>query len=167
MIKLLTKPTELLRRPAALALLGGAGLAAVLFATGVIGCNTDSGDTIAISEDDPEISYARQNARSTVGQFIYALQNPRAGQTLFAVKAKFIDGEDVEYMWLTDLRYENGEFIGVVNNQPSVVSNIRMGQEHRVSAYEIDDWMILENEQIIGGYSVNIVANRQTETTVR
>jgi uncharacterized protein YegJ (DUF2314 family) len=142
-----------------------AGLAAALLLCGLAGCGGDDGATIEISEDDPELIYARQNARSTIGQFIYALQSPRAGQTLFAVKAKFIDGDDVEYMWLTDLRYENGDFLGVVNNEPSVVSNVRMGQEYRVSAYEIDDWMILDNEQIVGGYSVNIVASRQEANT--
>ena len=155
------------RSKAAIALLACGGLAAVLLSTGVIGCGGDTGDTIEISEDDPEIVYARQNARSTVGQFIYALQNPRAGQTLFAVKAKFVDGPDVEYMWLTDLRYDNGQFTGVINNQPVVISNVRMGQTHSVSAYEIDDWMILDNDQIVGGYSVDIVARRQAETTLR
>ena len=70
-------------------------------------------------------------------------------------------------MWLTDLHYENGQFTGVINNEPAVVSNVRMGEQHSVAAYAIDDWMILDNDQIIGGYSVDIVARRQAETTVR
>lgn len=164
---LISKLLSTFRSKATIALLACAALAAVLFSTGVIGCGGDTGNTIEISEDDPELNYARQNARSTIGQFIYALQNPRAGQTLFAVKAKFVDKNDVEYMWLTDLRYENGQFIGVVNNQPSVISNVRMGQEHAVPVYEIDDWMILDNDQIVGGYSVDFVARRQAETTTR
>ena len=143
-------------------------LALVSMACSLVGCGGGQGETIAISEDDPELVYARQSARNTLNQFIYSLQNPRPGQTLFAVKAKFEDDSGVEYMWLTDLRYENGEFVGVVNNEPSVVSNIRMGQEYRVAAYAIDDWMILDNEQIVGGYSVNIVAARQaTDTNLR
>ena len=167
MITLLKKISTLVRHKATLALLACAGLAAILMSTGFIGCGADTGDTIEIAEDDPELNYARQNARSTVGQFIYALQNPRAGQTLFAVKARFTDGDQMEYMWLTDLRYNNGQFTGVINNQPSVVSNVHMGDEYTVGAYQIDDWMILDNDQIVGGYSVDIVARRQTETTVR
>ena len=85
MISLLKKLPTLLLNKAVIALLACAGLAAVLLTTGVIGCRGDVGDTIEIAEDDPELLYARQNARSTVNQFIYALQNPRAGQTLFAV----------------------------------------------------------------------------------
>ena len=167
MIKLLKTIPTLLRRKVVLAALGCFALASALWMTGVIGCGGDVGDTIEIDEADPELNYARQNARGSVGQFIYALQNPRPGQTLFAVKAKFIDGEQMEYMWLTDLRYANGQFTGVVNNQPAVVSNVRMGDEYTVGAYDIDDWMILDNDQIVGGYSVDVVARRQAETTVR
>jgi len=134
---------------------------------GVPGCGGGEDDaTIEIAEDDPELLTARQRARASLSQFIYALENPRAGQTLFAVKAKFVDGDRVEYMWLTDLRYEDGEFTGVLNNEPSVVSNISMGEEHTVPAYEIDDWMILENAQIVGGYSVEVVNRRQAAETV-
>ena len=141
-------------------------LSAASVSTLLTGCgSSDDGASIDISEDDPQLVYARQNARATVGQFIYALENPRAGQTLFAVKAKFIDGEAVEYMWLTDLGYDNGSFIGVLNNQPAVVTNVRMGQEHTVPAHEIDDWMIIDNGQIIGGYSVQLVAARQSPDT--
>ena len=143
-------------------------LAAALPLACMVGCGGSDNATIEIAEDDPELAYARQNARATVNQFIYALQNPTAGQTLFAVKAKFVDGDAVEYMWITDLKYENGAFTGVVNNEPSVVSNISMGDEYTVPAYNIDDWMILQNDQIVGGYSVQMVAARQApETMVR
>lgn len=149
--------------PRAAALLALCKLAVLLFSLVAGGCwGRDKEATIEIAEDDPELAVSRQNARATINQFIDALENPRAGQTLFAVKAKFVDGDRVEYMWLTDLRYEDGRFTGIVNNEPSVVSNVRMGQEHTVPVNEIDDWMILENDQIVGGYSVEVVARRQS-----
>ncbi len=133
----------------------------LLTALAAAGCCGGGSAAVDIPEDDAEIAGARYNARMSIGQFIVALGNPRPDQTLFAVKTKFTDGEQVEYMWLTDLKYENGKFVGVVDNTPTLVGNVRRGDTYSISAHEVDDWMIVENEQIVGGFSVNVVNRRQ------
>ena len=49
-------------------------------------------------------------ARKTVGKFIFALNHPAPGQQDFEVKKPFIQRDQVEHIWLSDVR-----FVGTVS----------------------------------------------------
>lgn len=50
----------------------------------------------------------------------------------FAVKAPITDHGRTEHFWLTDVTYSNGMFIGVISNDPGIVTNVEYGQEWKI-----------------------------------
>src|SRR5207253_1894591 len=57
-------------------------------------------------------------ARKTVGKFITVLKHPASGQQDFEVKELFFEGNEVEHIWLSDVRLVGQRFQGRVDNKP-------------------------------------------------
>ncbi len=111
--------------------------------------------------DAEEMDAAIHRARSEVDTFIEALD---AGQgNTFSVKAAIEDGGEVEHFWLTDVAYRDGEFRGVIGNEPGVVTNVEFGQEWTVAREEITDWMFLRDERIHGNYTIRPLLSTMPE----
>ena len=73
----------------------------------------------------------------------------------FAVKAPITDHGRTEHFWLTDVTYSNGMFIGVISNDPGIVTNVEYGQEWKIKKEDISDWMYTRGDKIYGGYTID------------
>src|ERR1700746_580106 len=82
-------------------------------------------------------------ARKTVGKFIDALKHPAAGQTDFEVKKPFVQGSDIEHIWLSDVQFTGSRFQGRVDNTPRKIRGLKVGQLVSVNPNEISDWVYL------------------------
>jgi uncharacterized protein YegJ (DUF2314 family) len=102
---------------------------------------------------------AAQEARKTVGKFITALAHPAPGQEDFEVKKPFIEGNQVEYIWLSDVRLVGNRFQGRVDNQPRKIAGPKLGQIVLVKPNEISDWLYIDNGKLVGGYTVRVHYN--------
>ena len=132
----------------------------------------DTGDIVArdgqpdvhmVSVDDPEMNSAMEQARASVTTFITSLQNPGQNQTHFSVKAKVVDGDQTEHIWLYDVSYDGNQFLGKIGNNPLNVKNVSLGDEIALLPSEISDWMIVEDEKLVGGYTLRVLRNRLSE----
>jgi uncharacterized protein YegJ (DUF2314 family) len=101
-------------------------------------------------------------ARKTVGKFIYALKHPAAGQTDFEVKKPFVQGSDVEHIWLSDVQFAGSRFQGRVDNAPRKIHGLKVGQLVSVNPNEISDWVYLDNGKLVGGYTIRAHYNELT-----
>lgn len=72
------------------------------------------------------MSDAIKHARKETDQFIEVM-NKKDADT-FAVKAPITDRGETEHFWLTDVTYSNGMFIGIISNDPGIVTNVEYGQ---------------------------------------
>jgi len=115
---------------------------------------------ISVERDDEEMNGAMQKARQTVGEFIEHLANPKPSEERFSVKAKFAEGDDVEHMWLGEVRYDGTMFHGTVANTPLHLKNVKLGDRHSLRAEEISDWMIIDGSRLVGGYTIRVLFNR-------
>ena len=116
-----------------------------------------------ISSDDPEMNSAIEQARASVTTFITSLQNPGQNQTYFSVKARIVDGEYSEHIWLYDVSYDGNQFSGKIGNNPLNVKNVSLGDKLTLDPSEISDWMIIENNKLVGGYTLRVLRNRLSE----
>jgi uncharacterized protein YegJ (DUF2314 family) len=116
-----------------------------------------------VSGEDPEMNSAIEQARSSVTTFITSLQNPGQKQTYFSVKAKIVDGQHSEHIWLYDVGYDGNQFQGKIGNQPLNVKNVSLGDELTLDPSEISDWMIIEDNRLVGGYTLRVLRNRLSE----
>ena len=116
-----------------------------------------------VSGEDPEMNSAIAQARSTVDTFITSLQNPGQNQTYFSIKAKIVDGEHSEHMWLYDVGFDGNQFQGKIGNNPLNVKNVSPGDDRVLGPSEISDWMIVEDNTLVGGYTIRVIRNRLSD----
>ncbi len=102
--------------------------------------------------DQDEMDRAMARAKSEVDNFISILKK-REGYD-FSVKVGITDQGETEFFWVVDVNYLNGVFEGVIDNEPGVVSNVRIGQKWRVPKDEIADWSFKRDGKIHGNYTM-------------
>lgn len=127
----------------------------LLIMTSAVGCDATKSKPATLADgnyDQMEMDAAIAKARSEVDSFI-AILTARDGDD-FAVKAPITDNGKVEHFWITELVFQNGEFEGVINNEPGVVSNVRIGQKWKINKQEISDWMFMRNGKMHGNYTM-------------
>jgi uncharacterized protein YegJ (DUF2314 family) len=101
-------------------------------------------------------------ARKTVQKFIIALQHPTSGQQDFEIKKPFTHGDEVEHIWLSDVKLVGNNFQGRVDNQPRKIPDLKLGQVVSVNPKEISDWLYIDNGKLVGGYTVRVHYNELT-----
>jgi uncharacterized protein YegJ (DUF2314 family) len=129
-------------------------MTALLFLAVVCGCGARSKPETLVEGgyDEAEMEAAIAKARSEVGKFLTEME-AKNGES-FSVKAPVNDNGKVEHFWLTDITYANGEFEGVIGNDPGIVTNVKFGQKWKIKKEEISDWMFMRNDKIHGNYTM-------------
>lgn len=107
-----------------------------------------------VKDDDQQLARATGRARRNVGTFIAALRQPTADQRDFAVKKKFVQGDAVEHLWLSDVKFRGNRFVGTVDNRPRDIKGLKAGTRVAVNPDEISDWAYVDKGVLVGGYTV-------------
>jgi uncharacterized protein YegJ (DUF2314 family) len=102
---------------------------------------------------------AAQEARRNVKKFVAALQHPGPGQQDFEVKKRFVQGSEVEHIWLSDVQLVGNSFQGRIDNRPRKIGGLKLGQTVSVKPKEISDWLYIDNGKLVGGYTVRVHYN--------
>jgi uncharacterized protein YegJ (DUF2314 family) len=118
---------------------------------------------IFVQTDDPLMTEALAEARSTVEQFIHALQNPKPSQPHFSVKIPISEGDDVRHIWLDSVQFQDGKFTGIVGNEPGTMTAISVGDRVSAAPEEISDWMYVEDGKLIGGFTLRVIRDGMSE----
>jgi len=111
-----------------------------------------------VRADDPALLAARARARSEIDAVI--ARHAASPLTELSVKAPITDGIHVERVWLADVRYEGGDFVGTIDNDLTRVKTRRPGDTVRVEKYAIDDFMYEEGGKIRGNYTLRALLDR-------
>lgn len=117
------------------------------------GCRDKPDTLITAPYDEKAMDAAIARARRETGDFLKVLAAKDADS--FSVKAPITDANGTEHFWITDVRYENGVFIGLIGNDPGVVRNVKLGQEWKIKQEDISDWMFVRGDKIHGGYTID------------
>jgi uncharacterized protein YegJ (DUF2314 family) len=112
-----------------------------------------------VPSDHAAMHRAVIEARKAVGKCIIALKHPAPGQQEFEVKKPFIQGNQVEHIWLSDVRFVGNRFQGQVDNRPRKIRELKLGQLVSVNPNEISDWLYVDNGKLVGGYTVRVHYN--------
>ncbi|MGV3721508.1 MAG: YegJ family protein [Actinomycetota bacterium] len=144
----------------------GLALALALLVT-ASGCGSLLGrandGVVMVADDDPKMLAAIDKARATADTFIAALNAPKPTQSEFAVKLGVKDGEKVEHMWLSPVRFEGGRFHGVINNDAELVRTVKLGDTVTAEKSEISDWMYVQDGKLVGGYTIRVLRDQMGE----
>ncbi|MEW4451811.1 DUF2314 domain-containing protein [Bremerella sp. JC817] len=121
------------------------------FVLAVAGCGSQS-DSAYTEYDEAEMQAAIAQAKSSVNQFIDTLHSGNGEN--FSVKVAIQDGDEVEHMWLSNVKYADGKFTGTIDNAPDMISNVQMGQQWTVPKNEISDWMFIRDRKMHGNFTI-------------
>lgn len=112
-------------------------------------------DVFYAKNADSAMNMAMEKARHTLRYFRESLLNPRPDQMAFSLKARIVDGNMVEHIWLNEMSFDDdGLYYGVVNNEPIDVKNVKLGARIGIAGEDVSDWLIVENGRLIGGYTI-------------
>ncbi|HKW47429.1 MAG TPA: DUF2314 domain-containing protein, partial [Gemmatimonadaceae bacterium] len=119
-----------------------------------------AGNIAELPKDDPGMAMAQADARATLPEFLRRLETPGVDLPSAAVKVPLTVPGGIEHVWINGIRIEGNEFVGRVDNQPHRTSGVKAGDTIRVRQAEISDWKLVENGQLVGGYTIRYLMKR-------
>jgi uncharacterized protein YegJ (DUF2314 family) len=129
-------------------------LAFLLVAAGPSG----AGDPIVMfKKGDTAMNTAIAKARSTLPAFLKALSS---GEGMFSIKAPVTDSGFTEHIWLRGIEVSGADFVGVIDNDPAKIDNVKLGDPFRIAQSGITDWMVVRDSKIYGAYTLRAMLDR-------
>ena len=117
---------------------------------------------IPISDDDPRMMAAVDEARRTWPQFVSAFEQ-RDGEN-FGIKAPVTENGNTEFIWMTVTALENGTIFGELANEPIDLGNLTHGSRVRVEESELNDWAYIGRDgQPNGMFTVKVLSDASRE----
>lgn len=113
-----------------------------------------------VKNKDKAIDGAVDHAHQTLGFFCAALKAKKPDTRGYEIKTAFIDGDNVEHIWVNKVSWDGKEFHGRINNKPLGVSNVHLGQEVTVQPKNVSDWMFLKDGKLMGGFTTRVLYSR-------
>ena len=103
--------------------------------------------------DEEALAEATKVAISRLPEFINRL-NLEAG-TYFAVKVALPNSKNtLEHIWVDNLTHRDGKFFGKLANSPLDIPDMKLGSDIEISEEEIEDWVLMEGDDMVGGFSI-------------
>lgn len=90
--------------------------------------------------------------------------------SMAAVKVAFsqeFEGEDeptVEHMWVNEIDFDGEIISGTLINSPNDLTNINNGDAVQIPVSQISDWLIIFNGEPYGGYTMQTMRSRMSDT---
>ncbi len=127
------------------------------------GCKQEHPDPVigVTNEYDERLEEARQEAIQRWPEFVDHLKNRKPNHA-YAAKFGFesSDGE-VEYCWVQVSSVSGNQITGTLDNIPVHRIGLKQGDTVTRSLDELQDWIVADGTNIIGGFSVPIVLEAQ------
>ena len=116
-------------------------------------------DVINVGDQDAEMNAAISQARQTTDKFLRTLASQKPNQTDFSVKRSYPtkDGSGNEHIWISHLSYDGKLLQGTISDEPVNISNLKLNDPVSFPPVELSDWMYLEDEKVVGGYTIRVL----------
>jgi Uncharacterized protein conserved in bacteria len=137
---------------------------------GLLGCKhvekierEDEPAIYTVGDDDKEMNEAIKTANQTLHEFEVALKSKNPSFSTFSLKTSFKTPQNIEHIWVSDIKIIDGNYFGIVDNLPEYTNDVKLGDTIEIKRNTISDWMYLENNKLHGGYTIRAVRNKMTE----
>ncbi len=114
-----------------------------------------------VGSEDEAMNAAILKANETLDDFNKGLADFKADS--HALKVKFSNGKDIEHMWVGDIKYIDGQYSGILNNDPEYITEYKAGDKINIDSGKISDWMYLVNGKLFGGYTIRVIRDKMSE----
>jgi uncharacterized protein YegJ (DUF2314 family) len=91
--------------------------------------------------------------RDGLPEFLSLARAPSGTMSKFAVKVAIHDESRVEYFWIAPFEQTGAGLSGRINNSPTTVTNVKLGDKITFAEQEIVDWLYLDDGRMKGNYT--------------
>ena len=123
---------------------------------------SDSTTIYGVEQEDKEMNLTILTAKTSLNKFDSALNSKDSTYDFFALKVRFQFENNGEHIWLREVVKKNGEYYGIVNNEPEYIANLKFDDTVKIVKNDISDWMYLENGKLRGGFTTRLLRVRMT-----
>lgn len=126
-----------------------------------------------VQDEDPNMQEAFQKARSTFKYFWRELSwdfnrvVPALDLAFVKVachQKKLFKAPVSEYMWISDIDFDGITVKGILDNEPDILTNIKVGDTIEVPLSEICDWMFSIHGKVYGGFTIQVIRTMMNES---
>jgi uncharacterized protein YegJ (DUF2314 family) len=128
---------------------------AVLFVA-LAGCSKKD-KVIFVEDDDPEMLAAIAKARGSMPDFWQVFEKRPRGESNFSLKVKISDQKGTEFFWLNPIERKDGKTFGTINNDPDIVSSVKLGDRMQIPEADISDWLYMRDGKMVGNYTLRVL----------
>lgn len=112
------------------------------------------GLTVTVGSGDAAMAAAIERARRELPGVLVRFLAGEFRDAFFSVKVEIKDGAAIEYFWLSEVTYADGQFHGIIDGTPECVTNVREGTRWSVPQSEVVDWMYSPDGKLYGNYTL-------------
>jgi uncharacterized protein YegJ (DUF2314 family) len=110
--------------------------------------------TVRIKRDDAEMQAAIRQAQASLDEFLALKESPPKGASGFKLKVVIHDGDRQEVMWVMPFKQTETGFVGILNDRPEYVTNVRSGQRLTFTRADVADWGYMLDGKQKGSFTV-------------
>lgn len=123
----------------------------------------DVNEIVNVHEQDVAMNAAMLHANQSLETFTERLQNPREGDSDFALKVKISDEHGVEHFWVTDIAITPNGFEGVVANEARTVEVVDIGHKIKFARDLVSDWSYDSHGVKQGAFTLRVLLKMMPE----
>lgn len=98
-----------------------------------------------------ELGAAISMARNSLDHFRHAVDHPNPGERAFFLRAKLSDSGSRENLWIRKVSTTPAGFRGELDEPPSLLKGVHIGDIIEVKSDDVVDWSILHTDQTVEG----------------
>lgn len=117
---------------------------------------------ITVPSDDPAMIQAVEECRARFPEFVTAFEarDTADKEVPFMIKAPFTENDNTEFMWVEVTAIENDKIYGTLANEPANLPRWKEGDRVTVPVAELNDFLFMQNNEPVGGFTLKVIADR-------
>ncbi|NOU08566.1 MAG: DUF2314 domain-containing protein [Nitrospira sp.] len=109
---------------------------------------------VEFSDEDPAMQKAMERARAGLEDFLRKAGSPPPNTDQYSVKVRVSEGDQQEYLWLSNLKVQGELWSGRIDNLP-MIRSVKKGQSYAFAKTEIIDWTYIDKskKKVVGNFT--------------
>ena len=109
---------------------------------------------VDMSDEDPAMQKAMERARAGLEDFLRMAGSPPPNTDQYSVKVRVNEGDNQEYLWVSNLKARGDLWSGRIDNLP-MIRSVKKGQSYSFAKTEIVDWTYIDRskKKVVGNFT--------------
>ena len=109
---------------------------------------------VEMSDEDPAMQKAMERARAGLEDFLRKAGAPPPNTDQYSVKVRVSEGDNQEYLWVSNLKAQGDLWSGRIDNLP-MIRSVKKGQSYSFAKTEIVDWTYIDRskKKVVGNFT--------------